>query len=143
MRTTPSIIAVAKNGERLVGQPAKRQAVTNPKNTLYSIKRLIGRRFKDEEVQRDMKLMPFAIVARGEGIAIKMGDNDFSPQEIAAMVLGKLKADAEEKTGEAITESVITVPAYFDDAQRQATKDAGEIAGLKVLRIINEPTAAA
>ena len=143
MRTTPSIIAVAKNGERLVGQPAKRQAVTNPKNTLYSIKRLIGRRFKDEEVQRDIKLMPFAIVARGEGIAIKMGDKDYSPQEIAAMVLGKIKADAEEKTGEKITEAVITVPAYFDDAQRQATKDAGEIAGLKVLRIINEPTAAA
>ncbi len=143
MRTTPSIIAVAKNGERLVGQPAKRQAVTNPKNTLYSIKRLIGRRFKDEEVQRDIKLMPFAIVARGEGIAIKMGEKDFSPQEIAAMVLGKIKADAEEKTGEKITEAVITVPAYFDDAQRQATKDAGEIAGLKVLRIINEPTAAA
>lgn len=143
MRTTPSIIAVAKNGERLVGQPAKRQAVTNPKNTLYSIKRLIGRRFSDEEVQRDIKLMPFAIVARGEGIAIKMGDKDFSPQEIAAMVLGKIKADAEEKTGEKITEAVITVPAYFDDAQRQATKDAGEIAGLKVLRIINEPTAAA
>ncbi len=143
MRTTPSIIAVAKNGERLVGQPAKRQAVTNPKNTLYSIKRLIGRRFTDAEVQRDIKLMPFAIVARGEGIAIKMGEKDFSPQEIAAMVLGKLKADAEEKTGEKITEAVITVPAYFDDAQRQATKDAGEIAGLKVLRIINEPTAAA
>ncbi len=143
MRTTPSIIAVAKNGERLVGQPAKRQAVTNPKNTLYSIKRLIGRRFKDEEVQRDIKLMPFAIVARGEGIAIKMGDKEYSPQEIAAMVLGKIKADAEEKTGETITEAVITVPAYFDDAQRQATKDAGEIAGLKVLRIINEPTAAA
>ncbi len=143
MRTTPSIIAVAKNGERLVGQPAKRQAVTNPKNTLYSIKRLIGRRFSDEEVQRDIKLMPFAIVARGEGIAIKMGDKDFSPQEIAAMVLGKLKADAEEKLGEKVSEAVITVPAYFDDAQRQATKDAGEIAGLKVLRIINEPTAAA
>lgn len=143
MRTTPSIIAVAKNGERLVGQPAKRQAVTNPKNTLYSIKRLIGRRFSDEEVQRDIKLMPFSIIARGEGVAIKMGEKDFSPQEISAMVLGKIKADAEEKTGEKISEAVITVPAYFDDAQRQATKDAGEIAGLKVLRIINEPTAAA
>lgn len=143
MRTTPSIIAVAKNGERLVGQPAKRQAVTNPKNTLYSIKRLIGRRFSDSEVQRDIKLMPFSIIARGEGVAIKMGEKDFSPQEISAMVLGKIKADAEEKTGEKITEAVITVPAYFDDAQRQATKDAGEIAGLKVLRIINEPTAAA
>ncbi len=143
MRTTPSIIAVAKNGERLVGQPAKRQAVTNPKNTLYSIKRLIGRRFTDEEVQRDIKLMPFSIIARGEGVAIKMGEKDFSPQEISAMVLSKIKADAEEKTGEKISEAVITVPAYFDDAQRQATKDAGEIAGLKVLRIINEPTAAA
>ncbi len=143
MRTTPSIIAVSKSGERLVGQPAKRQAVTNPKNTLYSIKRLIGRRFTDEEVQRDLKLMPFEITARGEGVAITLGDKKSSPQEISAMVLAKLKADAEERTGEKITEAVITVPAYFDDAQRQATKDAGEIAGLKVLRIINEPTAAA
>lgn len=143
MRTTPSIIAVAKNGERLVGMPAKRQAVTNPKNTLYSIKRLIGRRFTDSEVQRDIKLMPYDIVQRGEGVAIKMGDKEYTPQEISAMVLQKLKADAEEKLGEPVNEAVITVPAYFDDAQRQATKDAGEIAGLKVLRIINEPTAAA
>ncbi len=143
MRTTPSIVAVAKNGERLVGQPAKRQAVTNPKNTLYSIKRLIGRRFSDEEVQRDLKLMPFAISQKGEGVVVGLGEEKKSPQEISAMVLGKLKADAEERTGEKITEAVITVPAYFDDAQRQATKDAGEIAGLKVLRIINEPTAAA
>ncbi len=143
MRTTPSIVAVTKSGERVVGVPAKRQAVTNPKNTLYSIKRLIGRRFQDEEVQRDIKLMPFDIVKRGEGVAIKLGDKESSPQEISAMVLQKLKADAEEKLGEKITEAVITVPAYFDDAQRQATKDAGEIAGLKVLRIINEPTAAA
>jgi molecular chaperone DnaK len=137
------MVAVSKAGERVVGTPAKRQAVTNPKNTLYSIKRLIGRRFSDEEVQRDIKLMPYDIVQKGEGVAIKLGDKEYSPQEISAMVLGKLKADAEEKLGEKITEAVITVPAYFDDAQRQATKDAGEIAGLKVMRIINEPTAAA
>lgn len=143
MRTTPSIVAVAKNGERLVGMPAKRQAVTNPKNTLYSIKRLIGRRFGDEEVQRDIKLMPYSIVKKGEGVAVTLGEKDMTPQEISAMILGKLKADAEERLGEKVTEAVITVPAYFDDAQRQATKDAGEIAGLKVLRIINEPTAAA
>lgn len=143
MRTTPSMIGLTKANERVVGVPAKRQAVTNPKNTLYSIKRLIGRRFTDEEVQRDIKLMPYNIVQRGEGVAIKLGDAEYTPQEISAMVLQKLKADAEEKTGEKITEAVITVPAYFDDAQRQATKDAGEIAGLKVLRIINEPTAAA
>jgi len=143
MRTTPSMIAVSKSGERVVGMPAKRQAVTNPKNTLYSIKRLIGRRFKDEEVQRDLKLMPYDIIARGEGVAVELGDKDYSPQEISAMVLQKMKADAEERTGEKISEAIITVPAYFDDAQRQATKDAGEIAGLKVLRIINEPTAAA
>ena len=143
VRTTPSIIASAKNGEILVGISSKRQAVTNPTNTLYSIKRLIGRRFTDAEVQRDLKDMPYKIVARGEGVAIKMGDKEYTPQEIAAMVLGKLKADAEARLGEKITEAVITVPAYFDDAQRQATKDAGEIAGLKVLRIINEPTAAA
>lgn len=143
MRTTPSIVAVSKTGERLVGQPAKRQAVTNPKNTLYSIKRLIGRRFSDAEVQRDLKLMPFEIKANGEKVGVTLGAEQKSPQEISAMILGKLKADAEERTGEKITEAVITVPAYFDDAQRQATKDAGEIAGLKVLRIINEPTAAA
>lgn len=143
MRTTPSMVGVTKAGERVVGVPAKRQAVTNPKNTLYSIKRLIGRRFTDEEVQRDIKLMPFEILKRGEGVAVKLGDQEYTPQEISAMVLQKLKADAEEKLGEKVTEAVITVPAYFDDAQRQATKDAGEIAGLKVLRIINEPTAAA
>ncbi len=143
MRTTPSMVGLTKSAERVVGMPAKRQAVTNPKNTLYSIKRLIGRRFSDTEVQRDIKLMPYDIIQRGEGVAIKLGDKDFSPQEIAAMVLGKMKADAEEKLGEKISEAIITVPAYFDDAQRQATKDAGEIAGLKVLRIINEPTAAA
>lgn len=143
MRTTPSIIGMTKSGERVVGLPAKRQAVTNPENTLFSIKRLIGRRYSDSEVQRDMKLMPYKIVKSGEAIKVKMGDKEYSPQEISAMVLQKLKADAEARLGETITEAVITVPAYFDDAQRQATKDAGEIAGLKVARIINEPTAAA
>jgi molecular chaperone DnaK len=142
-RTTPSMLSLGKTGDRLVGTPAKRQAVTNPKNTLYSIKRLIGRRFEDAEVQRDLKTMPYEIVKRGEGVAVKMGDKEYTPQEIGAMVLQKLKADAEAKIGETITEAVITVPAYFDDAQRQATKDAGEIAGLNVRRIINEPTAAA
>lgn len=142
-RTTPSMVAMSKTGERLVGQLAKRQAVTNPENTLYSIKRLIGRKWDDAEVQRDLKLMPYKIVQAGGGVKVKMGDKEFTPQEISAMILQKLKADAEEKLGEKITEAVITVPAYFDDAQRQATKDAGEIAGLKVLRIVNEPTAAA
>ena len=142
-RTTPSIVAISKTGERLVGQLAKRQAVTNPENTLYSIKRLIGRRFEDSEVQRDVSLMPYKIIKSGEGVKVKMSDKEYSPQEISAMILQKMKADAEERVGEKITEAVITVPAYFDDSQRQATKDAGEIAGLKVLRIINEPTAAA
>lgn len=142
-RTTPSMIAMTKTGETLVGQLAKRQAITNPKNTLYSIKRLIGRRPSDKEVAEMKKHSPFEIVADGEKVKIKMGEKTYSPQEIAAMVLRKLKTDAEEKLGEKITEAVITVPAYFDDSQRQATKDAGEIAGLKVSRIINEPTAAA
>lgn len=142
-RTTPSMVAVNKSGERSVGLPAKRQAVTNATNTLFSIKRLIGRRWEDEEVQRDLKNMPYEIVKRGDGVGVKMGGKEYTPQEIGAMVLQKLKADAEEKLGEKIEEAVITVPAYFDDAQRQATKDAGEIAGLKVRRIINEPTAAA
>jgi molecular chaperone DnaK len=142
-RTTPSVIAMSKSGERLVGQLAKRQAVTNPENTLYSIKRLIGRKWDDAEVQRDLKLMPYKIVKSGEGVKVILQGKEYSPQEISAMVLQKLKADAEERIGEKVTEAVITVPAYFDDAQRQATKDAGEIAGLKVLRIINEPTAAA
>ncbi len=142
-RTTPSIVAISKSGERLVGISAKRQAVTNPQNTLFSIKRLIGRRFDDKEVQRDKALFPFEVVKAGEGVKVKMGDKEYSPQEISAMVLSKLKADAEAKLGEEITEAVITVPAYFDDAQRQATKDAGKIAGLEVKRIINEPTAAA
>ncbi len=143
VRTTPSMVAVAKNGERLVGLLAKRQAVTNPENTLFSIKRLIGRAFSDEEVQRDLKLMPYKIVKANGGVKVTMSGKDYTPQEISAMILGKLKADAEEKLGEKIEEAVITVPAYFDDAQRKATKEAGEIAGLKVRRIINEPTAAA
>ena len=142
-RTTPSVVAVSKTGERIVGQMAKRQAVTNPHNTIYSVKRLIGRRFEDEEVQRDVKVSSYQIVKAGESVKVKMGDQELSPQEVSAMILQKLKADAEEKLGEKIEEAVITVPAYFDDAQRQATKDAGEIAGLKVRRIINEPTAAA
>lgn len=142
-RTTPSMVAVSKSGERLVGQLAKRQAVTNPENTLFSIKRLIGRKWEDPEVQRDLKLMPYKIVKSGEGVKVVMQGKEYSPQEISAMVLQKLKADAEERVGEKITEAVITVPAYFDDSQRQATKVAGEIAGLNVLRIINEPTAAA
>lgn len=142
-RTTPSIVAISKNGERLVGLTAKRQAVTNPENTVFAVKRLIGRRFDDAEVQRDQKNMPYKIVQAGEGVKVKLQDKEFSPQEISAMILSKLKADAEAKLGEKITEAIITVPAYFDDSQRQATKDAGKIAGLDVKRIINEPTAAA
>jgi len=142
-RTTPSIVAISKTGERLVGLSAKRQAVTNPKDTIFSVKRLIGRRFDDAEVMRDKETLPYEIVKSGEGIKIKLADKEYTPQEISAMILQKLKADAEEKLGEKIDEVIITVPAYFDDAQRQATKDAGEIAGLKVRRIINEPTAAA
>lgn len=143
-RTTPSMVAFAKNGERLAGLLAKRQAVINPENTLFSIKRLIGRRWEDSEVARDLKWLPYKIQRSGAGsVEIKMGEKWYRPEEISAMVLQKLKADAEEKLGEKITEAIITVPAYFDDSQRQATKNAGEIAGLKVLRIINEPTAAA
>lgn len=142
-RTTPSMLAIAKSGERLVGLPAKRQAITNPKNTLFSIKRLIGRRWDDGEVKRDKEVMPYEIVQRGDGVAVKMEGKEYTPEEISAMILQKLKADAEEKLGEKIEEAIITVPAYFDDAQRNATKVAGEIAGLKVRRIINEPTAAA
>jgi len=142
-RTTPSVVAISKNGERLVGQIAKRQSVTNPENTLYSIKRLIGRRFDDPEVQRDKKVLPFKIIQSGVGVKVLMAGKEYTPQEISAMVLQKLKTDAEERLGEKIEEAVITVPAYFDDSQRQATKEAGEIAGLKVRRIINEPTAAA
>src|SRR3989339_1950443 len=142
-RTTPSVIAIAKNGERLVGLSAKRQSVTNPHNTLFSIKRLIGRRWDDTEVQHDRKVMPFEMVQKGEGVCVKMEGKEYTPEQISAMILQKLKQDAEDKLGETITEAVITVPAYFDDAQRNATKVAGEIAGLKVSRIINEPTAAA
>jgi len=146
-RTTPSVVAINKNGERLVGQLARRQAVTNPQNTVYEMKRLIGRRWEDKEVQRDIKLMGYEMVKSagggGTGVKVKMGDKEFSPEELSAMVLGKLKADAEAHLGQPVTEAVITTPAYFDDAQRQATKDAGKIAGLEVKRIINEPTAAA
>ncbi|WCG82587.1 molecular chaperone DnaK [Pectobacterium sp. A5351] len=143
-RTTPSIIAYTQDGETLVGQPAKRQAVTNPKNTLFAIKRLIGRRFKDEEVQRDANIMPYKIIAADNGDAwLEVKDQKMAPPQISAEVLKKMKKTAEDYLGETITEAVITVPAYFNDAQRQATKDAGRIAGLEVKRIINEPTAAA
>lgn len=142
-RTTPSVVAVNKNGERLVGQVARRQQVTNPKNTIYEVKRLIGRRWEDKEVQRDIKLMGYEMVKSKSGVKVKMGDKEYSSEEISAMILSKLKADAESFLGGPVTEAVITVPAYFDDSQRQATKDAGKIAGLEVKRIINEPTAAA
>ncbi|MEI7689508.1 MAG: molecular chaperone DnaK [Candidatus Saccharibacteria bacterium] len=142
-RTTPSVVAINKKGERLVGQVAQRQRVTNAKNTIYGVKRLIGRKFTDDEVQKDLDIMPYEIVKKGDGVAVKMSDKDYSPEEISAMILSKLKADAEAFLGEKVTEAVITVPAYFNDAQRQATKDAGKIAGLEVKRIINEPTAAA
>jgi molecular chaperone DnaK len=142
-RTTPSVVAINKKGDRLVGQVAQRQRVTNAKNTIYGVKRLIGRKYSDKEVQKDINIMPFEIVKKGNGVAVKMGDKDYTPEEVSAMILSKLKADAESFLGEKVTEAVITVPAYFDDAQRQATKDAGKIAGLEVKRIINEPTAAA
>ncbi len=142
-RTTPSIVAVSKTGERLVGTVAKRQAVTNPENTIYSVKRLMGRKFDDAEVQQLTAMAPFAIQRAANGDAVVLlGDRQYSPPEISAMILQKLKADAEAYLGEEVTEAVITVPAYFNDAQRQATRDAGRIAGLEVLRIINEPTAA-
>jgi molecular chaperone DnaK len=143
-RTTPSIVAVGKNGERTVGLLAKRQAVTNPKNTVFGIKRFIGHTYDDPAVQKDKSSVPFDISASSNGgVLVKMGDKDSRPEEISAMILAKLKADAEAKLGEPVTEAIITVPAYFNDAQRQATKDAGKIAGLEVKRIINEPTAAA
>lgn len=142
-RTTPSVVAINKNGERLVGQVARRQQVTNSANTIYEVKRLIGRKFSDQEVQRDLKLMGYEIVKSGTSTKVKMADKEYSPEEISAMILSKLKADAESFLGESVSEAVITVPAYFDDSQRQATKDAGKIAGLEVKRIINEPTAAA
>ncbi|MBO40430.1 MAG: molecular chaperone DnaK [Chloroflexota bacterium] len=142
-RTTPSVVAEAKDGERLVGTVAKRQAVTNSDNTLYSVKRLMGRKFEDEETSRLMSVASFEVTNRDNGDAgVEMGDKNYSPPEISAMILGKLKADAESYLGEDVSEAVITVPAYFNDAQRQATRDAGRIAGLEVLRIINEPTAA-
>ena len=142
-RTTPSVVAVTKKGERLVGKVAQRQRVTNPKNTIYGIKRLIGRKFEDKEVQRDLDIMPYKIVKKGDGVAVEMDGKSYTPEEVSAMILSKIKADAEAFLGEKVTEAIITVPAYFDDSQRQATKDAGKIAGLEVKRIINEPTAAA
>ena len=143
-RTTPSIVAYLDNGEILVGAPAKRQAVTNPKNTLFAVKRLIGRRFDDAEVQKDLQLAPFSIVRADNGDAwVEVGGKKLAPQQVSAEVLRKMKKTAEDYLGEPVTEAVITVPAYFNDSQRQATKDAGRIAGLDVKRIINEPTAAA
>src|SRR6478672_10011914 len=144
-RTTPSVVAFAKSGERLVGQAAKRQAVTNPQNTVFSIKRFMGRKF--DEVQEEIKRVPYKVVKASNGDAAVEAEvegkaKQFSPPEISAMILSKLKTDAEMRLGEKITQAVITVPAYFNDSQRQATKDAGRIAGLEVLRIINEPTAA-
>ena len=143
-RTTPSIVAYMDNGEVLVGAPAKRQAVTNPKNTLFAVKRLIGRRFDDAEVQKDINLMPFTIMRADNGDAwVEAQGKKLAPQQVSAEILRKMKQTAEDYLGEAVTEAVITVPAYFNDSQRQATKDAGRIAGLEVKRIINEPTAAA
>ena len=143
-RTTPSIVAFTKDGEVLVGQPAKRQAVTNPQNTLFAIKRLIGRKFEDEVVQRDIKMVPYKIVRADNGDAwVDAQGKKMAPPEVSARVLMKMKKTAEDYLGEKVSEAVITVPAYFNDSQRQATKDAGKIAGLDVKRIINEPTAAA
>ncbi|MBP6060927.1 MAG: Hsp70 family protein, partial [Candidatus Pacebacteria bacterium] len=143
-RTTPSVVSIAKNGDRLVGLLAKRQAVTNPENTIYGIKRFMGHNFEDPEVQKDLKNASFKIQKGANGgVEVKIGDKWMRPEEVSAMILSKIKADVEAKTGEKVTEAVITVPAYFNDAQRKATKDAGAIAGLDVKRIINEPTAAA
>ncbi|MFT9289643.1 Hsp70 family protein, partial [Gluconobacter oxydans] len=143
-RTTPSMVAFTDNGERLVGQAAKRQAVTNPANTLYAVKRLIGRRYDDPTVQKDKEMVPYAIVRGDNGDAwVEARGEKYAPSQIAAYVLGKMKETAESYLGETVSQAVITVPAYFNDAQRQATRDAGKIAGLEVLRIINEPTAAA
>ncbi len=143
-RTTPSIVAISKTGERLVGQIAKRQAVTNPKNTIYGIKRFMGHNFDDASAQKDKDIVPYEVKKGNDGgVTVHLGEKDMRPEEVSAMILSKLKADAEAKLGETITEAVITVPAYFNDSQRKATQDAGKIAGLDVKRIINEPTAAA
>ena len=142
-RITPSVVGISKSGERLTGQVAKRQAITNPENTIFSIKRLMGRKFDEPSVEYDKKLLPFKITRAANGDAkVAMGDKEYSPPEISAMIIQKLKADAEAYLGDKVTEAVITVPAYFNDSQRQATKDSGKIAGLEVLRIVNEPTAA-
>src|SRR5216117_563544 len=140
-RLTPSVVAFTKTGERLVGQVAKRQAVTNPENTVFSIKRFMGRRF--DEVSEEMKMVPYTVTAAGNDVRVRALDKEYAPPEISAMILQKLKQAAEEYLGSAVTKAVITVPAYFNDAQRQATKEAGKIAGLEVMRIVNEPTAAA
>ena len=141
-RLLHSVVAITKTGERLVGQVAKRQAITNPENTIFSIKRLMGRKFSDAEVQKARKVLPYKIVEAKNGDAwVELAGKQYSPPEISAMILAKLKSDAEAYIGETVTQAVITVPAYFNDSQRQATKDAGKIAGLEVLRIINEPTA--
>ena len=143
-RTTPSMVAFTKDGERLVGQPAKRQAVTNPEGTLFAVKRLMGRRYNDPLVEKDKGLVPFKITNADNGDAwVEVEGKKYSPSEVSAMILTKMKETAEAFLGEKVTQAVITVPAYFNDSQRQATKDAGKIAGLDVLRIINEPTAAA
>ncbi|HYS26993.1 MAG TPA: Hsp70 family protein, partial [Vicinamibacterales bacterium] len=140
-RLTPSVVAFTRTGERLVGQVAKRQAVTNPENTVFSIKRFMGRRF--DEVSEEMKMVPYTVSAAGNDVRVKALDKEYAPPEISAMILQKLKQAAEEYLGSPVTKAVITVPAYFNDAQRQATKEAGKIAGLEVMRIVNEPTAAA
>ena len=143
-RTTPSVVAFTESGERLVGQVAKRQAITNPENTVYAIKRLIGRKFRDPEVQRDIKILPYKLTEAPNGDAqVTVRGKNYSPAEISSMILVKMKQTAEDYLGQKVTDVVITVPAYFNDSQRQATKDAGRIAGLNVQRIINEPTAAA